>query len=49
MQKVRAAPIPTKKSPILQEKSANAYRLLAVTTYIAGFFAVGGSSPFNRR
>ena len=42
MQKVRAA-------PILQEKSANADRPIGVTSYIAGFFAVGGSILFNRR
>jgi hypothetical protein len=49
MQKVCAAPMPQKKSPIVQEKSGNADRLVGVTIYIAGFFAVGGSIPFNRR
>ena len=49
MQKVRAAPILEKKSPILQDESGNADRPIGVPSYIAGFFAVGGSIPFNRR
>jgi hypothetical protein len=49
MRKVRPAAIVQEKSPILREKSANADRLVGVAIYIAGFFAVGGSIPFNRR
>jgi len=49
MQRVRAAPILQEKRPILQEKSADADRPIGITSYIAGFFAVGGSIPFNRR
>ena len=37
------------KKPILPAKTANADRPLGVISYIAGFFAVGGSIPFNRR
>lgn len=32
-----------------QERSAGADKPVGVTSYIAGFFAVGGSIPFNRR
>jgi hypothetical protein len=49
MQTVRAAPILQKKRPVLQEKTANADSPFGVASYIAGFFAVGGSIPFNRR
>jgi hypothetical protein len=49
MQKVRAAPMLEDRIPILQEKSANADSPTGVSSYIAGFFAVGGSIPFNRR
>jgi hypothetical protein len=49
MQKVHAAPMLKEQIPILQEKSANADRPTGVPSYIAGFFAVGGSIPFNRR
>jgi hypothetical protein len=49
MQKVRPAPILEEQSPILREKSANADKPIRVPSYIAGFFAVGGSIPFNRR
>jgi hypothetical protein len=49
MLKVRAAPMVQKKKPIVQEKSAAADRPVGAMSYIAGFFAVGGSNPFNRR
>ena len=49
MQRVRAAPMLQEKRPILPAKSATAGRPIGATIYIAGFFAVGGSIPFNRR